>query len=137
LHEVMQSHGLRKFYNTQIVMAGMPVLYAEMLMGHRSGLAMQSYVKPTVAQILEEYLKVVDSVIINEENKLRRKVETLTEKQDEIQKMKDKHEEEMKSMREDMNKQFGQVIQENPKLANVKPEVSYHDIILVLVHDSQ
>jgi integrase len=140
LHEVMQSHGLRKFYNTQIVMAGMPVLYAEMLMGHRSGLAMQSYVKPTVAKILEEYLKVVDSVIINEENKLRRKVETLTEKQDEIQKMKDKHEEEMKSMREDMNKQFGQVmgmIQENPKLANVKPEVSYHDIILVLVHDSQ
>jgi hypothetical protein len=50
LHEVMQSHGLRKFFNTQVVMAGMPVLYAKMLMGHKSGLAMQSYVKPTVSQ---------------------------------------------------------------------------------------
>jgi hypothetical protein len=39
--------------------------------------------------------------------------------------MKDKHEQEMKSMREDMNQQFKQVmemIQQNPKLAQVKPE---------------
>ena len=110
LHDVMQSHGLRKFFNTQVVMAGMPVLYAEMLMGNHSGLAMQSYVKPSVAQMLEEYLKVVDSVTINEENKLRRKVESLTERQDEIQKMKDKHEQEMKSMREEMESKFQQVL---------------------------
>ena len=39
--------------------------------------------------------------------------------------MKDKHQQEMASMREEMNKQFGQImsiIQQNPKLAQVKPE---------------
>jgi hypothetical protein len=76
----MQSHGLRKFFNTQMVTEGkMSPLYAEFLMGHKTGgLAMESYVSSTVQQILEEYLKAVDSVTINEEHKLRRQVETLT-----------------------------------------------------------
>jgi hypothetical protein len=42
-----------------------------------------------------------------------------------IQKLKDKYEQEMKSMREEMNKQFDQVmslIQQNPQLAQIKPE---------------
>jgi flagellar capping protein FliD len=56
------------------------------------------------------YIGIVDQLTINEENKLRRKVETLTERQDEIQKMKDKHEHEMKSMREEMEKKFQQVL---------------------------
>lgn len=86
LHDVMQSHGLRKFFNTSVVMAGMQNLYAEMLMGHRNGLAMQSYVKPTVGQMLAEYLKVVDSVTINEEHKLRREVKTLKEENTKIEK---------------------------------------------------
>jgi 2-phospho-L-lactate transferase/gluconeogenesis factor (CofD/UPF0052 family) len=110
LHDAMQSHGLRKFFNTQMVIAGMPILYAEMLMGHKTGLAMQSYVKPTISQLMTEYLKFVDAVTINEENKLRMKVETLTEKQDEIQKMKYEHEHEMKSMREEMENKFQQVL---------------------------
>jgi integrase len=77
LHEVMQSHGLRKFFNTQMVTEGkMSPLYAEFLMGHKTGgLAMESYVRPTVQQILEEYLKAVDSVTINEEHKLRHELE--------------------------------------------------------------
>jgi hypothetical protein len=71
------------------------------------------------------YIGVIDALTINEENKLRRKVETLIEKQNEIQKMKDKHQQEMTSMREEMNKQFSQImsiIQQNPQLAQVKPE---------------
>ena len=42
-----------------------------------------------------------------------------------LQKLKDKYEQEMKSMREEMNKQFDQVmslIQQNPQLAQIKPE---------------
>jgi integrase len=78
LHEVMQSHGLRKFFNTQVVIEGkMSPLYAEFMMGHRSGLAMESYVKPTVSQLYNEYMKVVDNVTINEENRLRKEVQTL------------------------------------------------------------
>lgn len=101
-------------------------------MGHRSGgLAIESYTRPTERDLLEGndkmigYVGVIDSLTINEENKLRRKVETLTEKQNEIQKMKDKHQQEMTSMREEMNKQFSQImsiIQQNPQLAQVKPE---------------
>jgi integrase/recombinase XerD len=48
------------------------------------------------------------------------------EKEFEVQSLKEKYEKDMKSMREEMNKQFGQImemIQQNPKLANVKPEV--------------
>jgi chromosome segregation ATPase len=70
-------------------------------------------------------MKAVDFSTINEENRLRRKVETLTEKQDEIKKMKKEHQQEMESMREEMKKHFSQVmamIQHNPKLAHIKPE---------------
>jgi integrase len=85
LHEVMQSHGLRKFFNTQVVTSGMSALYSEMLMGHHSGLAMQSYVKPSVSQLYDEYMKVVDSVTINEENRLKKENKSLREENREIQ----------------------------------------------------
>lgn len=55
--------------------------------------------------------------------------ETLDEqkkKESEVQLLKDKYEEGMKSIREEMNKQFSQimsVIQQNPQLAQIKPEV--------------
>jgi integrase len=38
LHEVMQSHGLRKFFETQAAGAGMDLFTAEYLMGHKGGL---------------------------------------------------------------------------------------------------
>jgi integrase len=77
LHEVMQSHGLRKFFETQAVGAGMDMFTAELLMGHQSGLPLRSYVKPSLAQLVEKYMQIVDAVTINEANKLRREVETL------------------------------------------------------------
>jgi integrase len=49
----------------------------------------------------------------------------LLEKDNEMQAMKTRHEQDMKTMREEMNKQFGQImsmIQQNPILAQVKPE---------------
>jgi integrase/recombinase XerD len=55
--------------------------------------------------------------------------ETLEEqkkRESEVQLLKKRYEHDMKSMREDMNQQFKQVmemIQQNPQLANVKPEV--------------
>ena len=39
--------------------------------------------------------------------------------------MEEKHEQDMKAMREEMNQQFSQIvsmIQQNPKLAQIKPE---------------
>ena len=60
-------------------------------------------------------------ITINEENKLRGKVKALTEREDEVQKMKSEHEQEMKLMNEKMNLIL-EMIQENPELAKVKPE---------------
>jgi hypothetical protein len=46
----------------------------EMLLGHKIGLA-SAYYKPTVQEMLNEYLKAVDALTINEENRLRKKIE--------------------------------------------------------------
>jgi integrase/recombinase XerD len=48
-----------------------------------------------------------------------------TDKEKETQAMQQKHEQDMKAMREEMNKQFNQIvtmIQQNPRLAQIKPE---------------
>ena len=127
-HDVMESHGFRKFFQTVSVNNGMSMLYSEMLMGHKSGgLAMESYVRPTDNDLLEGndrmigYCGILDALTINEENKLRIKLETLTEKQDEIQNLKYKYEQDMKSMREEikeeMKKQLAQL------MTVVKPEI--------------
>jgi hypothetical protein len=84
LHEVMQSHGLRKFFETQAVGAGMDLFTAEYLMGHKGGLPLQSYIKPTIQQLYDKYIQIVDAVTINEENKLRREVQTLKIRADKV-----------------------------------------------------
>ena len=48
-----------------------------MLLGHSIGLA-SAYYKPTEDEMLVEYLKAADNLTINEENRLRKKVEMLT-----------------------------------------------------------
>ena len=47
-------------------------------------------------------MKAVDNLTINEENRLRRKVEKLEEEQNEVAQMRLKHEKEIKEMREEM-----------------------------------
>jgi integrase len=75
-HKVPLSHGFRKFWMNQAVKAKMNPEIREMLLGHQIGLA-SAYYKPTEAEMLEEYMKAVDNLTINEENKLRREVEML------------------------------------------------------------
>jgi signal-transduction protein with cAMP-binding, CBS, and nucleotidyltransferase domain len=80
--QVMESHGFRKFFQTEAIKSGMNPLYSEFLLGHKSGgLAIESYLKPTEIDLLEGndkmigYIGVIDALTINEENKLRREVE--------------------------------------------------------------
>ncbi|MGA7370126.1 MAG: hypothetical protein WBX01_13430 [Nitrososphaeraceae archaeon] len=86
-------------------------------MGHSSGgLALESYVRPSESDLLEGndkmigYASIIDALTINEENKLRRKVEILTEKQGEVEKMKAKHEQDNISYREEMQNKFQQIL---------------------------
>lgn len=81
--EVMTSHGFRKFATTNMIRAKVNPEAREMLLGHSIGLS-NSYYRPDSNEILTEYLKAVDLLTINEENRLRRKVRILEVKADKI-----------------------------------------------------
>jgi integrase len=74
--EIMQSHGLRKFFETQAIKAGLNPLYTKILMGHDIGLE-ESYFKPSPEDLLEGndkmlgYVSIIDALTINEENRLK------------------------------------------------------------------
>jgi hypothetical protein len=60
----------------------------EMLLGHSIGLN-KAYYRPCEDELLEEYLKAVDMLTINEENRLRKQVEYLKIEKSEIEKLRD------------------------------------------------
>lgn len=74
--EIARAHGFRKFFTTQVVNSEVNPEIREMLLGHKIGLA-SCYYRPTEEKIYQEYLKAVDLLTTNEENRLRRKVEIL------------------------------------------------------------
>src|SRR6266571_1778623 len=64
---------------------------------------------------------------ILEQEAIKKQLEKLrTDKEKETQAVREKYKEDMKAMREEMNQQFSQImlmIQQNPRLARIKPEV--------------
>src|SRR5205823_14069306 len=84
---VKLTSGFRKYFNTQLVYADVNSKVKEMLMGHSLGLD-DNYFKPGENNILQEYLKAVDYLTINEENKLRRELACEKQKGDELSKVK-------------------------------------------------
>ncbi len=75
------SHGFRKFFETQCEMV-MKSIDVEILMGNgfsKRGLK-ANYYRPSENYLFEQYLKAVDLLTINEENKLNNHVRTLEEK---------------------------------------------------------
>ena len=79
--------GFRKYFNTQLVYADVNSKVKEMLMGHSLGLD-DNYFKPGENKILQEYLKAVDYLTINEENRLRKELGCEKQKGDELSKVK-------------------------------------------------
>lgn len=125
-NEIMQSHGLRKFFKTACINAGMNPLYSEYVMGHRSGLT-KSYFKPSDTELLEGndkalgYLAAINDLTINEEYRLTTKVTELQSKNDQIMELERQHRKDLEAVQNQMA-QMMQMIQYNPKLAHVKPE---------------
>ena len=74
--EVARAHGFRKFFTTQCINAKITPEIREMLLGHKIGLA-SCYYRPTQEDFIQEYLKAVNLLTINEENRLKQKVEIL------------------------------------------------------------
>jgi hypothetical protein len=70
-------HGFRKFFKTQAERV-MKSINVETCMGHNIGVS-NSYYKPTVKEVLEDYLKTVDLLTINDEDRLSKHIQQLTE----------------------------------------------------------
>jgi integrase len=86
---VKRAHGMRKFNLTTLISAGVNPIIKEMLIGHKSMLGLDNnYYKPTEQQVLQEYLKAVDFLTINDEHRLQKKVAILEKKQDDIEMLK-------------------------------------------------
>jgi integrase len=77
--EVPIAHGFRKFFTTQLVNSKVNPEIREMLLGHKIGLA-SCYYRPTEEEMLNEYMKAVNNLTINEENRLRKRVDELSER---------------------------------------------------------
>jgi hypothetical protein len=75
-HEFKSTHGFRKFFETKCQYAKMNHNNIKLLMDH-SLWESQNYHRPTEEELLEDYLNVIDLLTVNEENRLKRKVETL------------------------------------------------------------
>ena len=69
-------NGFRRFADTMMLNSKMNPVLKDMLIHHDVGLE-KNYYRPSLDDLLQEYLKAVDKLTINEENRLRRKVERL------------------------------------------------------------
>lgn len=70
-HEWKAAHGFRKFYKTRSEQV-MKSINVEITMGHNIGVS-GSYYKPTEKEVLEDYLKAVELVTINNNQKILEK----------------------------------------------------------------
>ncbi|MFZ0649048.1 MAG: hypothetical protein WAM27_12595, partial [Nitrososphaeraceae archaeon] len=97
-NEVMTCHGFRKFLETEAFKAGMDHIYIRRLLGQKSGLE-DSYLKLSEEDLLEGddrhvgYVGIIDQLTINEENRLKRKVEILKLDKDKLEQRIDNMEE--------------------------------------------
>jgi integrase len=74
--EVARAHGFRKFFTTELIHAEINPEIREMLLGHKIGLT-GAYYRPTEQKMYAEYQKAVNNLTINEENRLKIKVQSL------------------------------------------------------------
>ena len=88
-NQVPAVHGLRKFCITQMAKAKVDTEIAKLLTGHSIGIRGR-YLNYSEDDLLQEYLKAVDLLTINETNRLRKKVDILKEKEHEIKTLKER-----------------------------------------------
>ncbi len=122
-HEFQADHGFRKWFKTRCELAGMKSINIETLMGHSMGIS-DSYYRATEDEILLDYQKAIEFLTIDNEKRLQRKMIALEQKQEDVTDLQHRYEQDMKSMREEMDRKIEQIlfmIRENPKLAFIKP----------------
>jgi hypothetical protein len=88
-HEFKSTHGFRKLFETKCQMAKLNHNHIKILMDHSLGES-QNYHRPSEDELLEDYLNAVDLLTINEENRLRKKIEILTLEKSRIDRIEEK-----------------------------------------------
>jgi integrase len=98
-------HGFRMFFCSQLVNANLNTEKRYLLEGHSLPKNDNSYVR-VKEELRDEYLKAIPFLTINEENRLKEKVQVLTKKQDEIEQIKFEHRLEIKKVKDDLSVQM-------------------------------
>jgi integrase len=109
-HPFQAIHCYRKWFKTRCEIAGMKPINIEILLSHNVGIS-NSYYKPTESEILEDYLKVSDLLMIDKQGKLQKELYKYEQKNQEesyiIKGKLQEREEEIKSLKQkyesDMN----------------------------------
>ncbi len=83
-------HAFRKFYSTQLVEADVKTELRWLLEGHKLKGNDSHYVRTTDQRLQQEYEKAINHLTINEENRLKMKVETLTIEKSRVEKLEEK-----------------------------------------------
>lgn len=84
----MLTHALRKYFDTEARKAGVYPDIVELLMGHKLPGVRKHYFKPDINKLLEGtkevkgYVAAIDSLTINEENRLQKQVEQIEQQND-------------------------------------------------------
>jgi hypothetical protein len=79
-HPYQANHSLRKWFKTRCEISGMKPINIEKLMNHSVGIS-DSYYRATENEVLEDYLKAIDFLTINDDKlTLQKQVTELTEK---------------------------------------------------------
>ena len=79
-HPYQANHSLRKWFKTRCEISGMRPINIEKLINHSVGIS-DSYYRATENEMLEDYLKAVDFLTINDDKlTLQKQVAELTEK---------------------------------------------------------
>ena len=81
-HEFQADHRFRKWFKTRCELAGMKSINIEILMGHSIGIS-DSYYRATENEILQDYLKSMDFLTIHDENRLRKEIMELRQRENE------------------------------------------------------
>lgn len=130
-HEFKMVHGFRKFFKTMAEQKMSPA-NVEILLNHDIGVS-GSYYKPIEHQLLQDYVKAIDLLTINEENRLSRHVIELGEinKDNEYlinRKLREK-DEEMNKIKEDAKDNESLLIKLSERLSSLEKELRTEKII--------
>jgi len=79
-HEFQVNHSYRKWFKTRCELAGMRSIIIEELLCHSTGIS-DHYFRPNQQELEDAYLQCLDYLTIDQENRLRMRVDELTEKE--------------------------------------------------------